>query len=675
MTEGTHGGTVAAYDIARLAGVGRAAVSNWRRRYPDFPKPVAGSAASPLYALSEVEDWLASHGKRFDLSPGDRVWQRIRGTVEDLHLGDLLGWLGAFLLFVRREPQRWRTLSRRRDETLAGPLWSAVRKAVPELPEPTDATDRLDPETVGIMRAAAEAAGERGHREVFDFACERYLEIHARRRRGTPPPVARMMAEIAGGAGGTVLDPACGVGTLLLAAHAAGARSVLGQESDPTAARLAAVRLLLHDVPARIVAGDSLRADAFGGDAGSQGTGGGSGSEQATAVICNPPFHERAWGYDELAADPRWEYGLPPRGEPELAWVQHCLGHVAPGRLVAIMMPAGAASRRAGRRIRSNLLRAGALRAVLSLPAAAAGAAGAPDLWVLRRPAPGDTPWQVLLADATDDPAAAVVTWHAFQSGGEVSGNARAVRVIDLLDDEVDVSPSRHLVKPSADEGAGFQPAGEALRELAGRLSATLPDLDEAPVAGTAPEVSLGELVRAGAVVIHQAPLRMAIDTGATLVLTAKDVRHRRAPTGRTDDGLGLVMIETGDVVTPVASRDWLALVISEDGGELGAALGPQLYLLRVDPERLDPYFLAGFLRIGHGQAGRGGSLSSRSDVHRVLLPRLPLADQRRYGEAFRQLMTFENTARQIASLADTVIRHGLAGLATGGLRPKTTTT
>jgi hypothetical protein len=73
------GATVAAYDIARLAGVGRAAVSNWRRRYPDFPKPVGGTSASPLYALGEVQAWLTRHGRSYQLSAGDRVWQRVRG--------------------------------------------------------------------------------------------------------------------------------------------------------------------------------------------------------------------------------------------------------------------------------------------------------------------------------------------------------------------------------------------------------------------------------------------------------------------------------------------------------------------------------------------------------------------------------------------------------------------
>src|SRR5690606_27875082 len=80
--------TVAASDIARLAHVGRAAVSNWRRRYDDFPQPVGGTASSPLFRLVEVEAWLARHGKAFRVTPEERLWQRLRATVDDLRLGD-----------------------------------------------------------------------------------------------------------------------------------------------------------------------------------------------------------------------------------------------------------------------------------------------------------------------------------------------------------------------------------------------------------------------------------------------------------------------------------------------------------------------------------------------------------------------------------------------------------
>jgi hypothetical protein len=54
--------------IARLAGVERAAVSNRRRRYPEFPKPVGGSPTSPTFDLAEVEAWLKATRKTGQLA-------------------------------------------------------------------------------------------------------------------------------------------------------------------------------------------------------------------------------------------------------------------------------------------------------------------------------------------------------------------------------------------------------------------------------------------------------------------------------------------------------------------------------------------------------------------------------------------------------------------------------
>lgn len=658
-TAGHNGATVAAYDIARLAGVGRAAVSNWRRRYPDFPRPVGGSTASPLYAMSEVEEWLERHGKQFRPQPADRLWQQIRGTVEDLRLGELIADVGAFLVFLRRSPQRWRTLSRRTDDALSTALPPALARAVPELP---DRFGDLDPQWVPVLRAAARAAGDQHHGDVLEFLHQRYVEVQSRRRPVTPAPVAALMVDLAGATDGEVLDPACGIGTLLLAAHGRGADGLLGQETDPTAARLATARLLLRDAPAAVSTGDPLTADAYPG-------------RLVDAVLCSPPFHERSWGYDELVSDPRWEYGLPPRGEPELAWVQHCLSHVRPGGRAAVMMPSGAAGRRAGRRIRGNLLRAGALRAVISLPGTGPGGAAPPDLWVLRRPGLDDSaPSHLLMVDASDDLDRGAAAWRDFLADpGAVRQGARVVRIIDLLDDEVDVSPSRHLAAPSLLDRDGFRPARAALLDVLDRLAASLPELEETAAAVPAGQVSLpagqvslGELMRAGAVVLHQAPLRMATDAGDTPVLTANDVRLRRAPSGRTTTAAGTVMLRPGDVVTPVASREPAAVVITS----AGAALGPQLHLLRPDPGQLDPHFLAGLLRVAQSLGGQRGSLGSRSDVHRLPLPRLSVAEQHRYGEVFRQLAVFEETLREAGSLADALIRRVLAGLAGGTLRP-----
>ncbi|WP_407698378.1 hypothetical protein [Streptomyces marianii] len=55
--------------IARRAGVGRAAVVNWRRRHDDFPQPVGGTADHPEFRTDEAEAWLRKHGKILEPAP------------------------------------------------------------------------------------------------------------------------------------------------------------------------------------------------------------------------------------------------------------------------------------------------------------------------------------------------------------------------------------------------------------------------------------------------------------------------------------------------------------------------------------------------------------------------------------------------------------------------------
>ncbi len=90
--------------IARLAGVGRAAVSNWRRRYPEFPQPVGGSATSPTFDRAEIEAWLKATGKAHQLATAgqtDTGTQRIsepERSITDLQPGELLAMCMAALL-------------------------------------------------------------------------------------------------------------------------------------------------------------------------------------------------------------------------------------------------------------------------------------------------------------------------------------------------------------------------------------------------------------------------------------------------------------------------------------------------------------------------------------------------------------------------------------------------
>ncbi|MFE5571117.1 N-6 DNA methylase [Amycolatopsis japonica] len=540
--------TVTAADIARIAGVGRAAVSNWRRRYGDFPPPVGGTASSPLFSLFAVESWLRERGKPVEISLGDRVWQRLRNLGDDLALGDRVGRVGSYL--SRRGV--W-TFSPRYD----------------------------DAELLGLLDRFAE---ERGAREAYEFLCERYVEAHSRQLSVTPEPVAALMSRLIGPEPGVVLDPACGLGTLLLAS---GGTRLLGQVDDPATSCIAAHRLLLAGADMEMYGADALSMDSYEG-------------VLADAVVCDPPFNEREWGYDELIGDPRWVYGQPPRGEPELAWVQHCLAHVKPGGLVAIRMPPAAAGRRTGRRIRGNLLRAGALRAVVTV--------GGADLWLLRRPESGERPPSRLLL--TTDPS----TVEGYLRGADVPGTAR---IIDLLDEEIDLSPVRHQARG--------EHAGEAFLEVLKRFEGVRPEPPSLVVSDEKPSyVTIGELLKSGVLTVPES-------------------------------------VEEGDVVASPAVPAYV------HNGETFAA-EPTMSKYRTDPERLDAAFLAGCLRAA-GQIAP--TSSTRIDLKRTRIPRLPIETQRAHGAAFTRLAAFEDALREAAESGLELVRLGLAGLTEGQLIPE----
>lgn len=613
---------MSAADIARLAGVGRAAVSNWRRRHPDFPQPAGGTPTNPVFALSEVEAWLRDQHKLREVPLEERVWQRLRTEAgDDLRLAEVLGHAGALLLRYR--------------DTGAG------RVGTPDVP--------MSGETA---EAVAELAAELGPVDAFEFLFARYREMQARRASAAPPEVAELMATLAGEAR-TVLDPACGSGEILLAALESDAlpRRLLGQDVDGHAARLAAIRLRLLGGDATILPGDSLRSDAFPG-------------ALADAVLCDPPFHERAWGHEELTADPRWEYGLPPRLEPELAWVQHALAHLAPGGRAVVLMPAVAAGRRSGRRIRTQLLRKGALRAVVGLSTTH-------HLWLLRRP-DGATPTTVLMIDG-DDPELIVRTWcsHGDDPDHDEPGVSRAVPIIDLLDDEVDLTPSRHLSTARPEHIAErFAQTQDRLTDTLGRARGLVPALRPSTDRRDTGSVPVSELARMGYLAVHQAPMRGDTDDGGTPMLTADDVIEGRPASGRArPDDTRWIPTRAGDVVVAAAARRFAVRVL--DTG--GALLGPQLSLLRVDPLHLDPYFVAGVLRSSanvRASLVHSTGATSRADVRRALIPRLPLEDQRRYGAAFRRMAEFESALRSTATMGTELAQLLADGIADGTLAP-----
>lgn len=663
---------VTAADIARMADVGRAAVSNWRRRHEDFPEPVGGTATSPSFSLKEIKQWLLSHtekGRR--LPQREWFWQDLRGEVDEENLAGMLADLGAFLIYMDRESSDWAALSVKSDAVVAKALPARVHAACEgPLEDPPPPTSLVEGR-ISLLRRLADLAAADGVRETFDFLRERYFELHTKRTYATPEPVASLMAELSKSSAEFVLDPACGSGALLRAFHDQPGSSVnllLGQDADEATARLTAIYLALHADNVAISCGDSLRGDAFAGTL-------------VDAVVCYPPFNDRAWGYEDLAADPRWEYGLPPRMESELAWVQHALAHLKSGGTAVMLMPPAAANRKSGRRIRAQMIRRGALRAVITLPLGAVpNMAVALNVWVLRRPYDSRTPSHILMVDTSTWPEdfvrVAASAWGRFDRGDEVDEPtvSRAVPVIELLDDEVDLTPARYL-SVSAEDLAPERVTGRRnrVKDLLHVAAGLLPDVESAPEDQSFPTVPLTEFVRRGMVTHHQQALAKSVEESGVpdgmTVLMPDDVIDDRPPTGLTPriPVQQEIMTQPGDVVVPHMVNRPVARVVKEGG----AVLGPRISLLRTDPDQLDPYFLAGFV-VSSVNARNYVTMASRAqvDVRRADIPLLPIEKQRRYGEAFRRLADFGASLRQIADLGEDLIQLISDGLTHGSVRP-----
>ncbi|MFG1674639.1 N-6 DNA methylase [Micromonospora sp. NPDC049282] len=620
--------TITAAEIARLAGVGRAAVSNWRKRHDDFPDPVGGSATSPEFDLAQVERWLHAQGKLPDLATADRLWRHLAATSASPAAG--LAAVGARLL-ARQRGQR--------------PARSTDPQLTPLLPDVDELADELGPQG------------------AFDALWQRFSAPGPGRPFATPDDLADLMAGLAGVGGGSVFDPAAGSGATLRAAVRAGCTSAYGQELDPDLARLAGLWLAVRDVPGEVSTGDSLRADAHPG-------------RTFDAVVCHPPFGASNWGDDELGHDPRWIVGTTPRTEPELAWAQHALAHLRPDGHAVLLMPPTVAGRRAGRRIRAELLRRGALRAVVALPPGAAAPHGVPlHLWVLRRP-PADAPppARTLLVDAAGDLARVLDTWRAFNTDGDVDepGYARAVPVIELLDEEVDLTPARRQPAVVGEaSGEHLVRTRERLAAVVADLPALMPQVTPAPDGVGGEFLTVGELARAGALQLL-GPIRGAGDSASDgdgrPVLTVPDVLGGVEATGRDDGRLGQeIELAVGDVVVPMIARQLTARVVTVDG----VLLGRNLYLLRPAPDVLDSWFLAGQLRTSTNER-QASSLSGtlRFDVRRAQVRRVSREEQGAYGEAFRRLDAFESAIRQAVSLGAELAQLTADGLARGALTP-----
>jgi type I restriction enzyme M protein len=181
----------------------------------------------------------------------------------------------------------------------------------------------------------------------------------------TPQSVVRLLVEMLAPYKGRIYDPCCGSGGMFVQsekfveAHGGklGDISIYGQESNPTTRRLAVMNLALRGIEADF---GPEHADTFRRDL--------HPDLRADYVLANPPFNDSDWFRKD--DDVRWQYGVPPRGNANFAWVQHFIHHLAPQGMAGFVLANGSmSSNQSGEgTIRQALIEADLVDCMVALP-------------------------------------------------------------------------------------------------------------------------------------------------------------------------------------------------------------------------------------------------------------------------------------------------------------------
>ena len=183
----------------------------------------------------------------------------------------------------------------------------------------------------------------------------------------TPSCVVRTLVEILQPFNGRVYDPCCGSGGMFVQSarfvqnHSGNINSIsiFGQEANATTRKMALMNLAIRGIEANL---GPHQADTFTNDL--------HPTLKADFVMANPPFNLSPWGADKLTEDPRWQYGMPPAGNANFAWLQHMIYHLAPSGKIGMVLANGALSSQSGGEgeIRKNIVNADLVDCIVAMP-------------------------------------------------------------------------------------------------------------------------------------------------------------------------------------------------------------------------------------------------------------------------------------------------------------------
>jgi len=316
----------------------------------------------------------------------------------------------------------------------------------------------------------------------------------------TPRSVVRLLVEMVEPYHGRVYDPCCGSGGMFVQSErfvdAHGGRrndiAVYGQELNDTTWRMAKMNLAIRGIEADLGPqwGDTFHRDLHP-------------DLRADFLLANPPFNVSDWGGEQLRDDPRWNYGVPPAGNANYAWLQHMASKLSPRGVAGIVLANGSLSTQSSGegQIRQAMIEQDLVECIVAMPGQLFYSTQIPvSLWFLNRDKanghtrPGTLVWrdrrgEVLFIDCrklgvlvdrthrelTDDEMARVTgayhAWRGEPDAGaykDMPGFCASATVEQIAEHRFVLTPGRYVGAEEVEDD------GELIGDKIARLTAEL---------------------------------------------------------------------------------------------------------------------------------------------------------------------------------------------------------